>query len=141
MKHRPIEFQVRDLVMVKLLRNQFKALRSLHKSLIRKYEKPFPIIERIRSTAYQLELSLRFKIHTVVHVSLFKRYHGDEGDPNRNKSKRAPTTITTQFNKEIDCILVDQVIRKRGIPNNKEYLIRWKCEEENETSWEREDVL
>ena len=49
--------------------------------------------------------------------------------------------ITTQFDKEIDCILADRTIRKRGIPKYKEYLISLKGEEENETSWEKEDAL
>lgn len=55
------------------------------------------------------------KVYPVVHVSRLKRYHGDKGDPNRSKSKRAPTIITNEFNKEIDCILADWVIRKQRV--------------------------
>lgn len=58
-KRRHLKLQVGDLVMLKLLPNQFKALRSLHKNLIRKYEGPFPITKRNDSTAYQLELPPR----------------------------------------------------------------------------------
>lgn len=72
---------------------------------------------------------------------MLKRYHRDGEDPDRNKSKCAPPMITTQFDKKIDGILADQVVWKKGVPSSKEYLIRWKGEEDGETSWEREDAL
>ena len=40
-KRRPLEFQVGDLVMVKLPPQQFKAYRQVHKGLVRRYEGPF----------------------------------------------------------------------------------------------------
>lgn len=45
-KRRAVEFQVEDLVLVKLLPQQFKSLRKVHKGLIRKYEGPFPITKK-----------------------------------------------------------------------------------------------
>nr|GFD36558.1 hypothetical protein CTI12_AA187700 [Tanacetum cinerariifolium] len=41
---RHVEFEVGDQVMVKLLPQQFKSLRKVHKGLIRRYEGPFPVI-------------------------------------------------------------------------------------------------
>nr|GEV49020.1 retrovirus-related Pol polyprotein from transposon TNT 1-94 [Tanacetum cinerariifolium] len=46
-KRRHIEFEVRDQVMVKLLPQQFKSLRKVHKGLIRRYEGHFSVIGRV----------------------------------------------------------------------------------------------
>lgn len=138
---RSVQFQVGDEVRLKLLPNQFKSMRSMHKGLIRRYEGPFPITKRIGTSAYQLELPKRLKIHPVVHVSMLKKYNEDMKDVERGISKRAPTAVATEFNKEIENILADRVIRKRGVPRSKEYLIKWKGPPEEEASLEREDLL
>ncbi|GKV50067.1 hypothetical protein SLEP1_g56783 [Rubroshorea leprosula] len=43
-ERRPLEFQVGDLVMVKLPAQQFKAYRQVQKGLVRRYEGPYPIL-------------------------------------------------------------------------------------------------
>ena len=141
MKRRDVQFQVGDKVMLKLLHNQFKSMRSMHKGLIRKYEGPFEIVKRVGRSAYQLDLPSRLKIHPVVHVSLWKEYHEDKDDERRNISKRAPPAVATAFDKEIETIMADRDVRRRGVPCYKEYLIKWKGLPEEESSWEREDLL
>ncbi|GKD21957.1 reverse transcriptase [Tanacetum coccineum] len=42
-----VEFEVGDQVMMKLLPQQFKSLRKVHKGLIRRYEGPFLVIGRV----------------------------------------------------------------------------------------------
>ncbi|KAH9720957.1 Endonuclease [Citrus sinensis] len=113
-RRRHVEYKKGDQVMVKLLPQQFKTLRKVHKGL---------------------------KIHPVIHVSLLKPYHGDAGDPSRGKSRRAPTTVVTVINKDMEYILADRVIRRRGIPAYYEYLVKWKNLPESEATWEREDDL
>ncbi|GJU42206.1 putative nucleotidyltransferase, ribonuclease H [Tanacetum coccineum] len=46
-KRRHVEFEVGDQVMVKLLPQQFKSLRKVHKGLIRRYKGPFSVIGRV----------------------------------------------------------------------------------------------
>ncbi|GJX16762.1 reverse transcriptase [Tanacetum coccineum] len=46
-RRRHVEFEVRDQVMVKLLPQQFKSLRKVHKGLIQRYEGPFSVIGRV----------------------------------------------------------------------------------------------
>ncbi|GKD35694.1 putative nucleotidyltransferase, ribonuclease H [Tanacetum coccineum] len=46
-ERRHVEFEVRDQVMVKLLSQQFKSPRKVHKGLIRRYEGPFSVIGRV----------------------------------------------------------------------------------------------
>ncbi|GJV20423.1 hypothetical protein Tco_1369443 [Tanacetum coccineum] len=69
-----VEFEVGDQVMVKLLPQQFKSLRKVHKGLIQGF---------------------------------FKPYHGDEDDPKRGVSKRAPTIFVTLYDREVKEILSD----------------------------------
>ncbi|KAL6181373.1 hypothetical protein ACLB2K_048028 [Fragaria x ananassa] len=110
-KMRHVEFKEGDLVLVKLLPQQFKSLRKLHKGLVRKYEGPFEVIKRIGNVSYKLHLPPKLKIHPVVHVSMLKPFHEDEEDPSRGVSHQTPTTVVTSFDKEIDEILADRVIR------------------------------
>ncbi|KAI4334651.1 hypothetical protein L6164_013369 [Bauhinia variegata] len=51
-KRCPLEFQEGDMVLLKLLPNQFKSLRKVHKGFVRRYEGPFPIIKRVGKVAY-----------------------------------------------------------------------------------------
>ncbi|GKA38846.1 putative nucleotidyltransferase, ribonuclease H, partial [Tanacetum coccineum] len=117
-KRRHIEFEVGDQVMVKLLPQQFKSLRKVHKGLIQRYEGPFPMIGCVG-----------------------KAYHRDEEDPERGMSKRVPTAVVTSYDREVKDILSDRTIRKRGVPSYKEYLIKWHDLPDSEASWKVEDLL
>nr|GEW67086.1 hypothetical protein CTI12_AA187700 [Tanacetum cinerariifolium] len=140
-KRRHIEFEVGDQVMVKLLPHQFKTLRMVHKGLIRRYEGPFPVIGRIGKVSYRVQLSPKLKIHLVFHVSFLKPYHGDEEEPERGVSKRVPTAVVTSYDWEVEEILSDRTIRRRGVPIYKEYLIKWCDLPDSEASWEMKDLL
>ena len=78
-----VEYKEGDQVMVKLLPQQFKTLRKVHKGLVRRYEGPFEVVRHVGKVSYQLQLPPRLKIHPIFHVSLLKPYHGDAGDPSR----------------------------------------------------------
>lgn len=140
-KRRAREYQVGEKVMVKLLPNQFKSLRKVHKGLIRRYEGPFSIIEKVGKAAYRLELPPRLKIHNVFHVSMLKPFYEDKEDPSRGESSRAPTGMISEFDRKIKEILAERKIRRRGVPSYNEYLIAWEGLPESEASWEKEDTL
>ncbi|KAH7843139.1 hypothetical protein Vadar_013087 [Vaccinium darrowii] len=110
-KRRNLEYQVGDLVLVKLLPQQFKSLRKVHKGLVRKCECSFPIVKRVRKVSFQVQLPPKLKIHPVFHVSHLKPYHGDTDDPSRGESSRAPTAVITSYDKEVEYILADRIIR------------------------------
>ncbi|RVW69256.1 Transposon Tf2-8 polyprotein [Vitis vinifera] len=107
-KRRHTEYKVGDMVLVKLLPQQFKSLRPVHKGLVRSYLKP---------------------------------YHEDKDDPSRGLSKRAPTAVVTSYDKEVEHIIADRIIRRRGVPPATEYLVKWKGLPESEASWEPANAL
>ena len=115
-KQRHTEYKVGDMVFVKLLPQQFKLLRPMHKGLLRRYEGPFPILGKVDKISYKVKLPPRLKIHPVFHMSYLKTYHKDKDDPSRGLSKRAPIAIMTSYDKEVEYIITDQVIRRRGMP-------------------------
>nr|GFB79390.1 hypothetical protein CTI12_AA187700 [Tanacetum cinerariifolium] len=102
-RRRHVEFEVGDQVTVKLLPQQFKSLRNVHKGLIRRYEGPFPMIGCV--------------------------------------GKRAPTVVVTSYDREVEEILSDRAIRRRGVASYKEYLIKWHDLPDSEASWEAKDLL
>lgn len=90
-------------MLIKLLPNQFKSLRKMHKRLIRKYKDPFPILERVGKAAYRMQLPPKLKIHNIFHVSMLKPFHQDEED--LELSKKAPIGVVTEYNKKVEAIL------------------------------------
>nr|CAN64786.1 hypothetical protein VITISV_014071 [Vitis vinifera] len=140
-KRHHTEYKVGDMVLVKLLPQQFKSLRPVHKSLVRRYEGPFPILGKVGKVSYKVELPPRLKIHPVFHVSYLKPYHEDKDDPSRGLSKRAPTAVVTSYDKEVEHIIADRIIRRRGVPPATEYLVKWKGLPESEASWEPANAL
>ncbi|KAL7108917.1 hypothetical protein ACP275_06G142900 [Erythranthe tilingii] len=138
-KRQPREFDVGTQVIVKLLPQQFKALLSMHKGLVRRYEGPFPVIPKVGKVSYCLELPSSLKIHPVFHVSMLKPYHEDKEDPSRGESHRAPPIMTKSYNKEIEEVLGQQLKRRRGVPPSIQYLIKLKGLPEFEATWETKE--
>ncbi|KAL1212155.1 hypothetical protein V5N11_028777 [Cardamine amara subsp. amara] len=125
-KRRPLEFKIGDLVLVKLLPQQFKIFRSMHKGLIQRYEGPFVVTAKVGKVSYKIDLHNTLKIHPVFHVSMLKQYHEDIEDRSRGHSIRAPPILIKSYDKEIGEVLSSKVIRKRGVPRQTHFLIRWK---------------
>ena len=109
-RRRHVEYKEGDQVMVKLLPQQFKTLRKVHKGLVRQYEGPFEVVRHVGKVSYQLQLPPRLKIHPIFHISLLKPYYRDAGDPSRGESRRALTAVVTAFDKDVEYILTDRVI-------------------------------
>ncbi|KAL6320406.1 hypothetical protein AAG906_007103 [Vitis piasezkii] len=101
------EYKVGDMVLVKLLPQQFKSLRSVHKGLVRRYEGLFLILGKVDKVSYKVELPPRLKIYPVFHVSYLKPYHEDKDDPSRGFSKRAPTSVVTSYDKVVKHIIAN----------------------------------
>ncbi|RVW57491.1 Transposon Ty3-I Gag-Pol polyprotein [Vitis vinifera] len=101
----------------------------------------YKVGDMVGKVSYKVELPPRLKIHPVFHASYLKPYHEDKDNPSRGLSKRAPTAVVTSYDKEVELVLADRVIRRRGVPPATEYLVKWKGLPESEASWEPAEAL
>ncbi|KAH0716605.1 hypothetical protein KY290_012885 [Solanum tuberosum] len=74
----------------------------------------------------EFNLLKRLKIHTTFHARFLKPYSTDADDPGKNRSKRAPLSIPTQFDAEIERILDHRVLGRSKKNIKTEFLIHWK---------------
>jgi len=130
-KRRHLEFNVGDMVLVKINPSQHKMTRSLHKGLVRRYDGPFQIIKKVGNVSYKVDLPPRLKIHPVFHVSYLKPYHQDKEDPFR-ESWRPPFGARAPLGKEVERIISERLIWRPNYPSNREYLVKWKGLPESE---------
>ena len=109
-KRRDIEFQVGDLVYLRLhpYRQQSVFPRT-HQKLARRYYGPYEIEERIGPVAYKLKLPHHSRIHPVFHVSMLKQCIGDTHIPS---SKLPPISDEGDFIIEPESILDTRWIRR-----------------------------
>ncbi|KAE8674455.1 cytochrome P450 78A7-like [Hibiscus syriacus] len=138
-KRRDVNFEVGDLVLAKLANVLHHA--DVHKGLVRRYEGLFRVVKRVGTMAYKLELPPTIRAYHVIHVSLLKSYHQDIEDPDRGKSQRAPVGVAVSYDKEIQDIQAERVIRRPGHRPRHEYFVLWKGQPECEGSWEHAEGL
>ncbi|GJS19333.1 hypothetical protein Tco_0447965 [Tanacetum coccineum] len=78
-RHRPLEFQVGDKVMLKVAPWKGVVQFGKHGKLSPRYIRPFRIIERIGPVAYQLELPQELsRVHNLFHVCNLKKCLSDD---------------------------------------------------------------
>ncbi|GJW55848.1 putative reverse transcriptase domain-containing protein [Tanacetum coccineum] len=79
LKRKPMEFQVRDMVMLKVLPWNGVVRFGKRGKLNPRYVGPFKVLEKVGSVAYKLELPEELSmVHTTFHVSNLKKCYADE---------------------------------------------------------------
>ncbi|CAM8978439.1 unnamed protein product [Rhodiola kirilowii] len=128
-----VEFQVGDLVLVRLQPYRQVTVRKQHTTkLTRRYYGPFRILQRIGKVAYRVDLPEGAKIHDIFHVSMLRKYYG----PSKHYVSRWPQDFF-EFHPLMRPakVLGFRTIIKQGKPWP-QYLIQWQHQGEDDATWE-----
>ena len=134
---KPREFQVGDMVLVKLNPEQFRAIRTRDRRLVRRYEGPLPVLAKVGKCSYKVDIPAWMKVHPVFHVSSLKPHQQDPEDSSRNHPARAAVDFRPHKPKEVEEILAERTIGGQSARDSRhQYLVKWKNLGDEETSWE-----
>ncbi|KAL5555163.1 hypothetical protein UlMin_037399 [Ulmus minor] len=138
-RRRPLEFQVGDLVFLKVA--PMKGVMRFGKKgkLSPRYIGPFEILERIGKVAYKLALPSELStVHNVFHVSMLRKYISDPS----HVLKSEPIEIRENLTYEEQSVQIldrkDKALRNKVIPLVK---VLWRNHKVEEATWEREDGM
>lgn len=95
-----------------------------------RYFGPYPVVAKVGSVAYKLQLPPEAKIHDVFHVSQLKAYHG-KSPPIAPGHPR-----WWEYPEKQPLRIIDRRMVKKGNTAAAEILIHWKGEEEAAATWE-----
>ncbi|GJX29544.1 hypothetical protein Tco_0237623 [Tanacetum coccineum] len=136
-ERKPMEFQVGDKVMLKVL--PWKGVVHFGKrgKLNPRYVRPFKVLEKARSVTYKIELPQELRrVHNTFHVSNLKKFHADEPlaipldglhFDNKHQFVEEPVEIMDREVKQL---------KQSRIPLVK---VRWNSRRGPEFTWESED--
>ena len=132
-RRRPCDLQVGDLVLVKLqpYRQNSLALRKNQKLGLRFFG-PFRIIAKLSPVAYKLELPAYAKIHSVFHISLLRKFRGD------NNEQYFPLPLTTS--EQGPLVTPTAILATRSIMLGQQtvpqLLVQWEAGSIEDATWE-----
>ncbi|CAA7043816.1 unnamed protein product [Microthlaspi erraticum] len=139
-KHRrELEFQVGDLVYLKLITFKGKDKAAATGKLKPRYMGPYKILERIGLVAYKLELPPALvAFHPVFHVSLMKRCVTN----GENVVAEPPSDLQDNLTVEGRPVrIIGRRVKAIGRKRVKMIQVVWDCEGEEETTWEPESRM
>ncbi|KAD4585810.1 hypothetical protein E3N88_23411 [Mikania micrantha] len=138
-RRRPIEFQVGDMVLLKV--SPWKGLIRFrkHENLSPRYIGPFKILARVGEVAYRLELPDELsKIHPTFHVSYLRKCVTDE----TSHIPYEEIEIDNKLNYvEHPVAILDYDEKKLRNKNVKLVKIQWKHHKGSDATWETEEEM
>lgn len=137
-KRTPRSFQPGDLVLLKLQPYAQKSVvaRPFPK-LAFKYFGPFPVVAKVGSVAYKLQLPDHSEIHPVFHVSQLKQYIPDASPV----FSTLPSTLQLDATELIPSEILDRRMVKKDNAAVVQVLVRWGTLSPELATWEDYDVL
>ena len=108
---------------------------------------PFKVLEKRGNRDFKLDISPRWKIHPVFHVSLLEPYKVSD-KPNREQPPREPGGVEDDMEWEVEKIVESEIIiytRKVRRVDKKfkelPYFVKWAGYSEDENTWEPPEGL
>nr|GFA40334.1 putative reverse transcriptase domain-containing protein [Tanacetum cinerariifolium] len=137
LKHKPMEFQVGDKVMLKV--SPWKGVIRFGKrgKLNPRYVRPFKVLEEIGKVTYKLELPEELsRVHNTFHVSNLKKCHANE--------PLAVSLDGLHFDDKLHFVeepmeIVDREVKRSKRSRIPLVKVRWNSKRGPEFTWERED--
>ena len=112
------------------------------KKLAPKMYGPYTVLEKRGDRAYKLDISARWKIHPVFHVSLLEPYRVSVR-PNRGQPPQEPEEVEGDLEWEVEKIVRSEIIHYTRRVNGRNrpcqelrYFVKWKGCSEDENTWE-----
>ncbi|KAL5563812.1 hypothetical protein UlMin_033559 [Ulmus minor] len=138
-RRRPLEFQVGDLVFLKVA--PMKGVMRFGKKgkLSPRFIGPFEILERVGKVAYKLALPPELSsVHNVFHVSMLKKYVSDPSHVLEHEPIQVNEYLTYEEKPVQILDQKDKTLRNKVIPLVK---VLWRNHKVEEATWEREDDM
>jgi hypothetical protein len=129
------EFEVGERVLVRSEALRPPLAAGAVRKLAPKTYGPYPIVAKVSSVAYKLELPATVRVHPVLHVSQLQRYHAEPGDE-RVTIPPPPEVIDGE-----EHFFVEQLLASKGPEDRRQYLVRWRGYDASQNSWMFEDDL
>ncbi|XP_074346320.1 uncharacterized protein LOC141685094 [Apium graveolens] len=122
-----------DWVFLKLQPYRQKSLDTrISLKLFAKFFGPFQVEEKVGAVAYKLRLPAHSKLHPVFHVSLLKKFVGN----NPISAEELPDYDQDDIVKLIPDKVLQRRYNKRGDQDIIQWLIKWQDMDSSEASWE-----
>ena len=113
------------------------------KKLSQKLYGPFKVMEKRGNRAFKLEISPRWKIHPLFHVSLLEPYRHSNLS-GKEQPPRKPEEFDGDLEWEVERIVKSEIItyiRRRSRMQEITYFVKWAGSSEDENTWEPPESL
>ena len=138
-KHRQISFEPGEHVYLRVTPMKGVKRFQTRGKLAPRYIGPFPVMSRVGTVAYQLELPPELSaVHNVFHISQLRR----SISPPKKKTAMIEIELAKDLTyEERPFRILDQMERVTCSKARKFYTIQWEHHTEEEATWEREEFL